>query len=195
VSRIDSDANLLAAFALIVSDRAASATGAVTSLSPSADAALSAMLHFLDEPSLDQLRQVLGLTPSGTVRLVDRLAAVGLVSRGPGADGRSRSVALTAHGRSVARALSRARLDVTGAALGRLSASERRTLRSLVGRMMAGIVDDKEGGAWICRLCDVQACGRSYGRCPTANAAAAKSAAAKPSAIVRPEVPATRRPR
>ena len=36
--------------------------------------------------SVDRLRQVLGLTASETVRLVDRLAAAGLVRRGPGAD-------------------------------------------------------------------------------------------------------------
>jgi hypothetical protein len=28
------------------------------------------------------------------------------------------------------------------------------------------------GGPWICRLCDVNACGRAAGHCPAANAAA-----------------------
>jgi rubrerythrin len=35
-------------------------------------------------------------------------------------------------------------------------------------------VRNKDGGAWICRLCDLEACDRAAGRCPTANAAAAK---------------------
>ena len=50
--------------------------------SESAAAALSALLHFLDRPSVDLLRQVLGLTSSGTVRLVDRLAESGLCAAG-----------------------------------------------------------------------------------------------------------------
>ena len=45
--------------------------------------ALSALLHFLDRRTVDLLRQVLGLTSSGTVRLVDRMAESGYVRRGP----------------------------------------------------------------------------------------------------------------
>src|SRR5262249_61555822 len=50
----------------------------------SAAAALSALLHFLDRPTVDLLRQVLGLTSSGTVRLVDPLAGAGDGERRPG---------------------------------------------------------------------------------------------------------------
>ena len=64
-----------------------------------AAAALSALLHFLDRRTVDLLRQVLGLTSSGTVRLVDRMAESGYVRRGPGPDGRSTSISLTGAGR------------------------------------------------------------------------------------------------
>ncbi len=141
---------------------------------PTADAALSALHHFLDGPSLDRLRQVLGLTPSGAVRLVDRLVAAGLVTRGPGADGRSRSVALTPAGRAAAERVTAARSAALTDLLGELSPAERETLHDLLGRLMAGVVRGKDGGAWLCRLCDVTACGRAEGRCPTANAAAVK---------------------
>jgi hypothetical protein len=39
---------------------------------------------------------------------------------------------------------------------------------------MGQIVQHKQGGAWICRMCDLQACGRGAGNCPAANAAAIK---------------------
>jgi rubrerythrin len=39
---------------------------------------------------------------------------------------------------------------------------------------MANVVDRKDRGAWICRLCDLGACGRAEGHCPAASAAAAK---------------------
>jgi hypothetical protein len=45
--------------------------------SDSASAALSALYHFPGRPTVDRLGQVLGLTHSGAVRLVDRLADAG----------------------------------------------------------------------------------------------------------------------
>src|SRR5262249_44822813 len=67
-----------------------------------------------------------------------------------------------------------ARGAVLERALGDLSANQRRTLHALLGKVMGGLVREKDGGAWTCRLCDLTACGRNEGRCPTANAAAAK---------------------
>ncbi|MEV4533284.1 MarR family transcriptional regulator [Asanoa sp. NPDC049518] len=175
MSELDHQANLLGAFALAVADRTGAAMAASGGAgNPTTAAALSALLHFLDRPSIDQLRRVLGLTPSGAVRLVDRLADAGLVTRGPGGDGRSRSVALTDEGRAAAQRLSAARVESLRSVLSALSAADRSTLDDLIGRVMAGIVQEKEGGAWLCRLCDLAACGRDTGDCPTANAAAAK---------------------
>ena len=67
----------------------------------------------------------------------------------------------------------RARLAVLEPLLAGLSAAEVRTLHGLLSRVMAGVVAEKEGGAWICRLCDLEACGRPDGECPAANAARA----------------------
>jgi len=178
----DGTANVLGALALALNDRATAAAAAASGQSASAAAALSALLHFLDRPTLDQLRKVLGLTPSGAVRLVDRLTDAGLVTRGPGGDGRSRSVQLTERGRATAQRVAKARMDVLDDTLAGLSPAERSTLHGLLDRAMARVVQAKDGGAWICRLCDLEACGRPEGRCPAANAAALKYGLVPPGA-------------
>lgn len=200
-SRHAREANLLGALALVLSDQIyaaasagnASARNAIadtdsapavgadsaavsTDELPVSDAtALSALLHFLDRPTVDRLRRVLGLTHSGAVRLVDRLARSGLVTREPGADARSRAVALTPRGEAAAANVSAARADVLDGALNDLTEDERATLHALLGKVMGTIVRGREGdNAWICRLCDTRACGRPQGLCPAATAAAEK---------------------
>ena len=174
MTALDRQANLLGALALVVTDQTAQTVAAETDC-PAA-AALSALHHFLDRPTLDQLRKVLGLTPSGAVRLVDRLADAGLVTRGTGGDGRSRSVLLTEAGKRAAQQITAARAALLRGVLDELTPAERDTLHSLMSRVMANVVSSKEGGAWICRLCDLDACGRPAGHCPAASAAAAKYA-------------------
>jgi DNA-binding MarR family transcriptional regulator len=174
VSELGREANVLGALALVVTDQTARAVAAASGQSASAAAALSALHQFLDRPTLDLLRRVLGLTPSGAVRLVDRLADAGLVTRGPGADGRSRAILITDAGRRAAERVAEARAQVLRDALAELSPAERVTLQPLLERLMTGVVRAKEGGPWICRLCDLTACERAAGRCPAANAAAGK---------------------
>jgi DNA-binding MarR family transcriptional regulator len=176
VTTLDREANVLGALALVITDQTMNAIAAAAGQSASAAAALSALHHFLDRPTLDKLCRVLGLTHSGAVRLVDRLTAAGLVTRGPGSDGRTRSVELTEEGRRAAERVSQARAALLGGVLAELSTAERETLGELLGRLMAGGVHGKEGGPWICRLCDLRACGRDADQCPAARAAAAKYA-------------------
>ena len=178
MSELDRQANVLGAFAQVVADRTGDAmtSAAGVSLSDTAAGALSALHHFLDRPSLDLLRQVLGLTPSGTVRLVDRLEGLGYVERSQGIDGRSRSVTLTREGRRTAQRVTSARAAVLLDALGRLDPEEQATLSDLVAKMIAGFVRGPGATKWICRACDTTACGRDQGHCPTANAALAKLA-------------------
>jgi DNA-binding MarR family transcriptional regulator len=167
------EANVLGALALVVADRTSDAVAAAAGQSVTAGAALSALHHFLDRPSIDMLRRVLGLTPSGAVRLVDRLAEAGYVTRGPGSDGRSRTVALTAEGRRAAERVARARAEVLADTLAVLSPAQRATLGALLGQLFTGLVRGKDATRWICRLCDTAACGREQGHCPAAKAAAA----------------------
>jgi len=170
----DATANLLGALSLVVADQTRDQVTAACSQPGSAPAALSALDQFLGRPSLDRLAQVLSLTPSGAVRLVDRLAEAGLVTRGPGPDRRTRSVALTPAGRRAAVRVTTARAGYLHRLVGSLSPPERRTLHALLGKLMAAAVDAKDGGPWICRLCHLGDCGRAEGHCPAANAAAIK---------------------
>lgn len=167
----DQTPNLLGALARVVADRTADAVADETSLSDSQSAALAAMYHFLDRPSIDLLGQVLGLSSSGTVRLVDRLEAAGQVRRGSGPDGRSTAVSLTAGGRRVAAKVEAARARILEQCLVPLDGGEREVLNQLMGKMMGGLVRSPGATRWICRFCDTGACGRDRGLCPAANAA------------------------
>jgi DNA-binding MarR family transcriptional regulator len=168
---LDRTGNLLGALSLAVTDRTSAAVGGAASQSESAAVALSALHHFLDDPSVDLLRQVLGLTPSGTVRLVDRLQDAGYVTRRHGRDGRSVSLRLTASGRRAAERVSTARGEVLEAALSGLTPAERAALEEVVSHVLVGLIRGPGATRWMCRLCDTTACGRQEGRCPVANAA------------------------
>jgi MarR family transcriptional regulator, negative regulator of the multidrug operon emrRAB len=158
----DRGANLLGALALRVADRVRAAVA--TELSESAATALSAIHNFLDAPRIDQLAQVLGLSSSGTVRLVDGLAAQGLVARRPGADGRESVVALTSAGRRRAQAVTRARAEVLAEALSPLSKAERAAFEDAVEKVLIELVRGPRGRGWMCRLCDTTSCGAERGQ-------------------------------
>ena len=174
------DGNVLGALSLALADQMSDAVAAAAGQSLTAAAALSALEHFADGCSVDRLRRILGLTSSGTVRLVDRLVSVGDVRRREGPDGRTTSIELTAAGRRAARRVTAARGAVLQDALGDLSPAERADLDRLAARVLGGVVRAKlardaagESTRWTCRLCDLQVCGRAEGHCPAANAAAA----------------------
>ena len=168
---IDQTANLLGALSLMISDRMADAMADAGGRPESAAAALCALLHFLDRPAVDLLRQVLGLTSSGTVRLVDRMAESGYVARGPGSDGRSTSVTLTEAGQAAAQRVAAARTEVLEGALAGLSGDDRDALRRIVGSMLVGLMRGPGAVRWMCRLCDTGACRGAEGGCPVGNAA------------------------
>src|SRR3954469_8866919 len=102
-------ANALGALSLAITDRMNAAVEAVAALGPSAPAALAALHEFLDGGSVTQLSLVLGLSHSGTVRLVDRLEAEGFIERVAAQDGRAVSVVLTRGGRRLALQILQAR--------------------------------------------------------------------------------------
>ena len=160
--------NVLGALSLAISDRVQHGVTAAVDQAPTGAAALSALDQFLRDPTIDLLRQVLGLTSSGTVRLVDRLEKDGLVRREPGTDRRSTVVALTPAGRRAAREVTAARRLVLRDALAPLSPQERRVFGELAGRVVASLARPAGATGWTCRLCDLDACGRPDGRCPVA---------------------------
>ena len=168
---LDGPANVFGALALIVADQMADVTASAAGRSDSAPAALAALLHFLDRPSVDLLRQVLGLTSSGTVRLLDRLAESGFIERGPGADGRSTAITLTDAGAVRAREVCAARTAVLDRALSALSAQERAQFSTLVAKVLVGMMRGPGAVRWMCRLCDTAVCRGAPGGCPVGNAA------------------------
>lgn len=173
-------ANVLGALSLVVADRMNTAVEAIAALGPSAPAALAAMHEFLDGGSVTQLSSVLGLTHSGTVRLVDRLAAEGLVERAGAEDGRAVSVVLTERGQRMAAQVLQTREQSLASALAGLSPDEVDHLAAALDTMLTTVTlaRAEERAArtidrprpWLCRLCDFAACGRSEGNCPVNNA-------------------------
>ncbi len=88
------------------------------------------------------------------------------------------AVSLSPRGARLADEITTARLDAIDALTAGLSATEKRTLVELAGRILANVVATKDGGAWTCRMCSVSACGRERGLCPTANVATKRFGAA-----------------
>jgi len=177
-STAEREVNLLAALSLVLSDRVRYATEQAAGHSSAAPAALIALGEFLEGGSLDDLRRVVALTPSGAVRLVDRLEADGLVRRRPGSDGRAVALALTTAGRVASRRVLAARSDALSGILDGLTTEERSSLTGIVEKLLSSIVSDRmaarergedAGGGWLCRMCDFAACGRDEGNCPVAN--------------------------
>jgi MarR family transcriptional repressor of emrRAB len=172
-------ANVLGALSLVVADRMNAAVEAIATLGPSAPAALVAMYEFLDGGSVTQLSSVLGLTHSGTVRLVDRLAAEGLVERVGAQDGRAVSVILTQRGRRTAARILQTREKSLASALSALSPDEIDNLAAALDTMLTTVTlaraeersarTNDRPQPWMCRLCDFAACGRSEGNCPVSN--------------------------
>jgi DNA-binding MarR family transcriptional regulator len=168
---LDGPANVFGALALIVADQMADATASAAGRTDSAPAALAALHHFLDRPSVDRLRQVLGLTSSGTVRLLDRLAESGLIERRPGADGRTTAVILTGTGRTAAEQVCGARAAVLDRALSTLTPDDRAEFTELAGKVLVGLMRGPGAVRWMCRLCDTGICRDAPGGCPVGNAA------------------------
>jgi DNA-binding MarR family transcriptional regulator len=163
--------NLLGALSLAITDRVDDAVTEAAGQAATGAITLSALEHFLDRPSVDALARVLGLSSSGTVRLVDRLEVAGLVRRERAGDGRVTTLVLTADGERVAAAVTEARRDVLRSALEVLDDAEQVQLGQLIGRVLGGLVRPTGAVRWTCRLCDMGACGWYDDRCPVALAA------------------------
>jgi MarR family transcriptional repressor of emrRAB len=165
------DANLLGALSLAVSERLETATSTAAAHGGSGPAALAALETFLEGSSIDTMRKPLGLTHSAAVRLVDRLAGGGLVTRAAGEDGRSVAVFLTPAGRRAAGQVQEGRMLALTNVLAPLDAAEREQLTRLVEKLLAGLTAGRADARHICRLCDAGACGHEEGRCPVTRAA------------------------
>jgi MarR family transcriptional regulator, negative regulator of the multidrug operon emrRAB len=141
----------------------------------------AALIHIGDRPgeTVQFLARVLGLTHSGAVRLVDRLADAGLVERRRAADARAVALQLTRRGAiAVDKALA-AREKVLGDAISALDPVESKSFAAVLERVLSQLTTDRWRARHICRLCDYAGC--SIGGCPVDIAAAHIEFAGKPS--------------
>jgi MarR family transcriptional regulator, negative regulator of the multidrug operon emrRAB len=109
------------------------------------------------EVGIGDLGEVLGLTGSGAVRLVDRLEQDELVAR-QARQGRSVSVRLSARGRRLAVDLRRRRLGAIEDLLASLSADERVLIANLLAKMLHSAELDAPRARMVCRFCDHRRC-------------------------------------
>jgi DNA-binding MarR family transcriptional regulator len=154
---MDRTANLLGATALLLADAVLDGAGREAGRSGAGAAALAVLAQ---EPGsgIEQLRRPLGLSQSATVRVVNALETDGLAERGPGADGRSVSIRLTAAGRRRAKAVLGERAAVVEAAVGALSDDERRALTGILEKVLGALTTDRVHADRICRLCHYASC-------------------------------------
>jgi DNA-binding MarR family transcriptional regulator len=146
-------ANQLGALALILTDRVEAAMGGRSSTA----AAILASLRHQGPMTGTGLARVVGVAQPTCVRVVDGLAAEGLVERGP-KSGRDVLLQLTASGAGEAERLGRARLAAIYPLLDDMTLGEGVTLGMMAAQLMAAATDSPRAGKRHCRLCDHGIC-------------------------------------
>jgi DNA-binding MarR family transcriptional regulator len=151
-------ANVVGALALALSDDLVRAAEAEASEAGPAAAALVLAGH---DPglSIERLRRSLGLSHPGAVRLVDRLAADGLMERQTSSrDRRAVALHLTAEGGARVDAILSARQGGLARALDALSPDERATFGALTEKVLRALLRGVDHAYSVCRLCEYGAC-------------------------------------
>jgi MarR family transcriptional repressor of emrRAB len=149
----DPTRDLLGAAALAIS----SAVWAAYEMEPTDAAALNVVLA---EPgiSIKELARNLGLSHSATVRVADRLAAGGLVTRDAAGHGRTVALTSTPHGASLAREAAARRDAVLEHATAGLTDVQRRDLMGLLATVVRRLAPGQDQVDQACRLCDQRRC-------------------------------------
>jgi MarR family transcriptional repressor of emrRAB len=161
-------ANVLGALGLALADRLAAA--AERAGGASAATALVALYGTRAGARIDGVARVTGLSHSGAVRVVDRLQADGLVERRRGVDQRSAALYLTPAGRRSARRVLAERRAAMHSVLSLLTDDQQARFNDLAHQLLAELASEPDAEGQICRMCDLEACGRSRGHCPVAPA-------------------------
>ncbi|WOE75267.1 MarR family winged helix-turn-helix transcriptional regulator [Alterisphingorhabdus coralli] len=151
--------NRIGAFALTVSDKVQQAITTRFDKAGETPAALTA-IGAAPGLTISDLQPVLRLSQPGTVRLVDRLVADGLVEKRKGEDARQVLLYLTAKGKRLRRSL----LDLRHQAIVQLTqgldVAQRETLIGLLDQMMRDYPTCEMDKYQACRMCDQDACAR-----------------------------------
>lgn len=122
------------------------------------DVAALTLVGSHDGCSADWLWSRIGLTQSGTVRLIDRLESLGYVDRAR--HGRALRLSLTPAGAAVLANWNDARQAASTEALAGLTPDERSTLNALLAQALRGRQRERVVADATCRLCDWPACGQ-----------------------------------
>ena len=150
-------ANLLGALSLAVMDRIEQGAREVVGRGGETPAAL-VVIGYGQGMTNDKLRRILGLSHSGTVRLVDRLVSDHLVERRPGKDGREVALYLTAKGAATRNDLMDSRISAVASLLEVLSQADTRRLGALIRDLLAKQNTSEMDRFTICRMCDDSVC-------------------------------------
>lgn len=151
-------ANLLGALSLAVMDRIEQGAREVVGRGGETPAALIVIGYGEGKTNNDKLRRILGLSHSGTVRLVDRLVSDHLVERRPGKDGREVALYLTAKGAAARKDLMTSRISAVASLLDVLSPAEAKRLGTLIRELLARQDTSEMDRFTICRMCDDRVC-------------------------------------
>ena len=154
---IDRTANLLGVVGLAVADRIEDTARDILRRAGETPAAVVVIGHG-SGPSNDKLRRILGLSHPGTVRLVDRLVADGLVERREGRDKRAIALYLTARGQVLREELLRGRLAAIRPLLTSLTDAEQEAFAALLHKMLSSMETTEIERRTLCRLCDGRVC-------------------------------------
>ncbi|MDB9524376.1 MarR family transcriptional regulator [Oscillatoria sp. CS-180] len=155
--------NLLGALALSIMDKLSSIVEVNAGYGGEAPAAL-VTLGADPGLSINSLRQILSLSHSGTVRLIDRLESKGLIERRPGTDGRTLALFLTEAGHQRRNAILAKRRQQLQFAINSLTQSELEQLTKLMEKMLTVMTTSELRNFAICRLCEEEVCPAD--RCP-----------------------------
>jgi MarR family transcriptional repressor of emrRAB len=152
-------ANILGATVLGLFDELRAVTETHAGRAGEGSAALVVLGH---QPGLsnDGLSRLLGLTHTGTVRLVDRLVDDGLVDRrGAPHDRRAVALFLTDAGEAARAEILAEREKMMRGLLECLVPRDQAKLAELLGKLLQRVSRDDAHKLRICRLCDSDACG------------------------------------
>lgn len=155
--------NLMGVFSLAVAAALRQVGESVTGLSGEAPAGLLT-IGFRPGRPVEHLRRTLGLSPSGTVRLVDRLEGRGWVRRTTGEDGREVHLELTSPGDRVFRHLLEERKAALDALVEPVSHDARAALEEALALVVGALSSSRQDAWHLCRLCRHDVCEGE--RCP-----------------------------
>lgn len=150
-------ANLLGAVGLAVVDRLQEVARTILNRAGETPAAVVVIGYGLG-PSNEELRRVLRLSHPGSVRLVDRLVADGLVERRAGRDRRAIALHLTERGGRLRQELLEGRLAAIRPMLSPLSYEEQNALATLLEKMLPTVGTTDLERCTVCRLCNNGVC-------------------------------------